>query len=127
MIDSRMTGLKRLIAMLCMVAACLSPVRAISASAVDLEHALELAHAISTGEDIVHYCEMSSEGCERQPHDGDGRATSHHHHGDPSSGFTAVSGHGIGAAVAMSGLSWPMHGLFAQGLGPSALDRPPRA
>lgn len=127
MLDSRMTGLKRFVAMLCMVAACLSPMRAMSASAVDLDHALELAHAVSAGEDVVHFCEMSSEACEWQPHDGDGRTSPHHHHGDPSSGFVVAPGHAAGIATAVSGPSWPVHGHFAEGLGPAALDRPPRA
>ncbi|MFG1388734.1 hypothetical protein [Xanthobacter versatilis] len=125
--DSRTAGLKRLIAMICMVVACLSPIRAISASSADLDHVFDLAHALAAGDDIVHYCEMSSAACESPAHEGDARTAPHHHHGDPSSGFMVISGEAFSLSLTMSGANWPVRGFSVQGLGPTALERPPRA
>ncbi|MFG1388732.1 hypothetical protein [Xanthobacter versatilis] len=127
MTDGWMTGLKRLIAMVCMAVACLSPVRAISALGPDLDHALDLAHAEAAGEDIVHYCETLSDACERQPHEGNAGTAPHHHHGDPFSGFVAVSSPPFALPRPMRGLELSTHRSMGRGLGPVTPERPPKA
>lgn len=128
MTDLRMTGLRRFIAMLCMVVMCLSSVQFAASGAEDLEHALDIAHASETVADVVHYCSVSVEACERQPHAGDANTASHHHHhGDPTSGYVLTTAPALSVAFAAENAVWSTANPLGRGLGQHTPERPPKA
>lgn len=125
--DSVRTGWRRLIAALCVVFMCVSSFQVIASGSEDLEHVLEIAHVSAIGDNAVHYCQVSAEACERQPHHGDANTAPHHHHGDPTSGFVITSPPAFSVAIAVDGMTWPTDSPVGHGLGQSALERPPKA
>ncbi|OYX75049.1 MAG: hypothetical protein B7Y12_00710 [Rhizobiales bacterium 24-66-13] len=122
-----MTGLRRFIVMLCMAVMSLSSVQFAASGAEDLEHALEIAHSSETLADVVHYCSVSVEACERQPHAGDAHTAPHHHHGDPTPGYVLTAAPAFSVAFAAEDAVWSTESPLGRGLGQHAPERPPKA
>ncbi|MFH1558574.1 MAG: hypothetical protein ABII76_27560 [Pseudomonadota bacterium] len=127
MTDSRMTGLRRFIVMLCMAITCLSSVQFAASGAKDFEHALEIAHSAETVADVVHYCSTSVQACERQSHSGDANTAPHHHHGDPTSNFVLTAAPALSVAFASHDAVWSTESPLGRGLGQHTPERPPKA